>query len=193
MSNEAKKDSGAIAARSKLPRLKPRHRQFVIEYMKDLNATQAAIRAGYKTTNADAHSYRLLRRPDIAAALDQQLEARKAATRLMSTRVLMEYMRIAFANMRDFADWGPDGLVLREKGATDDAKTAAISEIVPAANGKGTKLKLYDKKAALDALARHLGLFDATASLGEDRTVNGRDSREVLRERLFRLLGKKEE
>jgi phage terminase small subunit len=191
MSDEPKKEAGAIARR-KTPRLQPRHRKFVTEYMKDLNATQAAIRAGYKAKNADAHSYRLLRRPDIAAALDRELEARKSATRLMSTRVLMEYMRIAFADMRDFADWGPKGLILREKDATDEAKTAAIAELVPASNGKGTKLKLYDKKAALDALARHLGLFDATSSLGEDRTVNGRDSREVLRERLFRLLGKGE-
>jgi phage terminase small subunit len=192
MSDEPKKESGA-SARPKTPRLKPRHRKFVAEYMKDLNATQAAIRAGYKAKNADAHSYRLLRRPDIAAALDQLLETRRAATRHMSVRVLMEYMRIAFADMRDFADWGPGGLTLRDKAKTDEAKTAAISELVPSTNGKGAKVKLYDKKAALDALARHLGLFDASSSLGENRTVNGRDSRDVLRERLFRILGKREE
>ncbi len=186
--------SGAVGARRKrAATLRPRHQRFVTEYLKDLNATQAAIRAGYTARNADAHSYRLLRRPDIAAALERHLETRKANRRHMAVRVLMEYMSIAFANMRDFADWGPEGMTLRAKETLGDAEAAAIAEVVPnGKNGRGGKLRLYDKKAALDALARHLGLFDPNHSLGEDKTVDGRDSREVLRERLFRILGKGE-
>jgi len=54
-------------------------------------------------------------------------------------------------------------------------------------DGKGGRLKLYDKKAALDSLARHLGLFDAHRRLGPtDQTVDGKAARAELRERLMR-------
>jgi hypothetical protein len=99
---------------------------------------------------------------------------------------------MAFANMRDFADWGAKGLILREKSELSEADAAAVAEILPSdSNGKGGKIKLYDKKAALDALARHLGLFDPSARLGKhDQTVNGKDARQELRDRIQKLLRK---
>lgn len=173
-------------------RLRRQHQRFVDEYLVDLDAKSAAIRAGYGERNAHANSYRLLRRPDIAAAVEQALAARKEKTRITGDRVLEEYGRMAFANMRDYVDWGPEGITLRAKGELSEVKTAAIAEIQPATgNGKVGKLKLYDKKAALDALARHLGLFDPKARMTKaDQTIDGRDARAVLRERLLRLARK---
>lgn len=185
----ATKEKRAVTPRPKSPRrLHPRHQQFVDEYLVDFNATQAAIRAGYKADNADASAYLLLRRPDVAAALEPALSQRKERMQITAERVLIEYARLAFADMRRVADWGPSGMELLPKEKLSDIDAAAIKEISPTANkGKGN-VKLYDKKAALDALARHLGLFDPNRSFGEDRTIGGRDSRTVLRERIERMI-----
>lgn len=173
-------------------RLRRQHQNFVDEYLVDLDAKSAAIRAGYAPRSAHANSYKLLRRPDIAAAVEQALAARKDKARLTGDRVLQEYGRMAFANMRDFADWGPDGITWHPKRVLSEEDGAAISELQGNAdNSKIAKLKLYDKKAALDALARHLGLFDPKARMSKpDQTIDGRDARAVLRERLLRLAGK---
>ncbi len=74
---------------------------------------------------------------------------------------------------------------LAAKEKLSDADAGAIHEVQP--NGKGAKLKLYDKQAALDRLARHLGLFDPHARLSpQDQTVDGKAARDELRERLMR-------
>jgi len=102
-------------------------------------------------------------------------------------RVLQEYARIAFADLRRVAHWGPDGFVLKDPEELTDADAAAISEIVAGASG-GARVKLYDKKAALDALARHLGLF--MPAMRRDTAASSKpaeDAREVLARRLARL------
>ena len=104
--------------------------------------------------------------------------------------MLQEYARIAFADLRRFADWGPDGLVLKTPEALSDADAAAISEITTAGAGSGSyRVKLYDKKAALDAIARHLGMFVRPAPRQEDDPSAdlAEDAREVLARRLARL------
>jgi hypothetical protein len=104
--------------------------------------------------------------------------------------VLQEYARIAFADLRRVVAWGPDGLVLKTPEALTDADAAAISEIVTA--GAGTRqyrVKLYDKKAALDAIARHLGMFAPAARRhdGDAPEDVAEDARDVLARRLARL------
>lgn len=105
-------------------------------------------------------------------------------------RVLQEYARIAFADLRRVADWGPNGLVLKTHAALSDADAAAISEITPAGAGSGGyRVKLYDKKAALDAIARHLGMFVRPPKRQEEAGPAdlAEDAREVLARRLARL------
>lgn len=53
--------------------LKPKHRLFVAEYLKDHNATQAAIRAGYSEKSAASIGEELLRKPEIRDAVDRAL------------------------------------------------------------------------------------------------------------------------
>ena len=195
MSKEKKREEGAPRApRKTMVRLQTRHRRFLTEYLKDLNATQAAIRAGYKPRNADAHGYLLLRRPDIAAALEQRLETRRIMMRHIADRVVSEYINMALSDPRHVADWDANSMTLRPKESLSDADAAAIAEIVPqGSSGKGAKVRLYDKKAALDALARHLGLFDGWHSLGEDKTVAAKQAKASLRDRLERHLQSKKQ
>ncbi len=105
--------------------------------------------------------------------------------------MLQEYARIAFADLRRFADWGPDGrLVLKTPEKLSDADAAAISEITTAGAGSGGyRVKLYDKKSALDAIARHLGMFTPQRPPQEDDPAAdaAEDAREVLARRLARL------
>ena len=176
----------------KKARLSPRHQRFVDEDLIDLNAAEAAVRAGYTGRDAKHYGSWLLRRPAIAAAIEETLAAREEKTRITGERVLQEYGRMAFADIRNFADWGPGGITLRAKSELSDADAAAIADIQPhGANGKGGRIKLYDKMAALDALARHLGLFHPT-SRRSDRSAAGDEARKVLRERILKLLGKSE-
>jgi len=115
---------------------------------------------------------------------------RAARLGITPERVLQEYARIAFADLRRVADWGPDGLVLKTPEALTDADAAAISEVITAGAGsRQYRVKLYDKKAALDAIARHLGMFATVARRPEgDIPENlAEDARDVLARRLARL------
>jgi phage terminase small subunit len=177
----------------KRARLTPRQRRFAAEYPVDLNAKEAAVRAGYTPGKAQAMAARLLRHPAIAAAMEPALAARKEETRVTADRVIEGYARIAFADIRHFLDWGSDGdVTLRPKESLSDWDAGAIADIEPpGSNGKAARLRLHDKKAALDALARHLGLFDQKArAVPSDLAIDGKDPREVLRERLLRLVKK---
>jgi hypothetical protein len=109
-------------------------------------------------------------------------------------RVLREYARIAFADLRHIAWWDADGLHVKEHLSKADA--APISEIGTGASGKGpVRVKLYDKKAALDAIARHLGMFTPVQRRQEqeDWVAAAEDAREELAHWLARLAAEDDE
>ena len=106
-------------------------------------------------------------------------------------RVLREYAHIAFADLRNIVELDTDG-VLHVKDHLTKANAAAIAEIGTGAAGKGpVRVKLYDKKAALDAIARHLGMFMPPErhddTMGPGAGPSAEDVREELARRLDRL------
>lgn len=137
----------------------PRQRRFVEEYLVDLNAHQAALRAGFAPRSARQTVTKLLRRPDVAAAIKEGMDERSRRTAITADRVLAELAHIAFADMRHFIQWGPDGITLTSPEALAPGETAAIAEIRPSSGLQGPRLRLHSKQRALDALGRHLGLF----------------------------------
>lgn len=167
-----------------------RHRVFAREYLIDLNGTAAAIRAGYKASAAKGIASRLLRKPEIAALVTQGQERRAEKKRITSDRVIEELGRVAFADIRNFIDWGPEGVKLRRKTVLDADDAAAIADVeAKGSNGAIGRLKLYDKLAALNALARHLGMIGGrTALRTHDDTEAGRQARAELRARLARIM-----
>lgn len=78
-----------------LPKLTPKQARFVHEYLVDLNATQAAIRAGYKPTNAAQTGAENLRKPQIQKALQEAREAREKSSMITAEWVLKEISKIA--------------------------------------------------------------------------------------------------
>lgn len=146
--------------------LNPKQERFVAEYLVDLNATQAAIRAGYSPKTAGVQAFDLLKKPEIAAALERQRNQHAKNTGLTVERVLQEAMRLAFFDIRKLTDAEGNPIPINQ---LDDDTAAAIQGLELATErvrgddaGAETvvrKYKIADKNAAVERLFKHLGLF----------------------------------
>lgn len=146
--------------------LSPKQARFVAEYLIDLNAAKAYIRAGYSPKNAETHGPRLARNGQIASAIGQGKAKQLDTAELSAVRVLEEYRRLAFSDARQF--WHPDGRLkaMQELTAEQGAVLAGFEAVIKnAAAGDGVtdtvhKIKLWDKNKALECLAKHFGLLE---------------------------------
>ena len=152
-----------------MSKLTAKQRRFVEEYLVDKNATQAAIRAGYSAKTAHAIGHENLSKPEIASEIDAQLAAMREKTGITVERVAAELAKIGFADVRKL--FKGDGLVSIE--ALDDETAGAVSSVevvtraVPGSESDDGlkevehvhKIKLWDKRAALVDLGKHLGMF----------------------------------
>lgn len=86
--------------------LTPKQEAFVREYLVDLNASAAAIRAGYSEVAARDIGWENLRKPAIQAALQEAMNARAERTEVTADKVLLELADIAFATPKEFSEWG---------------------------------------------------------------------------------------
>lgn len=164
--------------------LTPKQQRFVAEYLIDLNATQAALKAGYSKRGIRVASSRLLADVNIQREIEDQLDARAARTGITQDKTLRELGRLGFSNMEDYAEWGDGYLKLRESADLTRAQKAAVIEVscisvtVTKAGATETKsqvkIKLADKEGALDKIARHLRMYPK-----ESGDININDAREV--------------
>ena len=148
--------------------LSPKQQRFVEEFLIDLNATQAAIRAGYSEKTAAAIGCENLTKPEIAAAIAASQAARSARTEITADTVLREFGKIGRSDVRKlFTELG----ALKAIHHLDDDTAAAIASIevvtrrIPGADDAPAeveyvhKIRTCDKVAALTQLGRHLGMF----------------------------------
>jgi phage terminase small subunit len=142
--------------------LTPKMRRFVEEYPKDLNGTQAAIRAGYAADSAAQRGNWLLRQKKVLKALRKEMKRITERNKVNQDNVVRELARIAFSNMADFAEWDQGGVLLRSSQVLSREATAVIKEVSETATPKSTtvKIKLYDKPQSLITLCRYLGILD---------------------------------
>ena len=170
--------------------LQPRHRRFVEEYLVDLNGTQAAQRAGFAEKGARHAAVWLLQQPNIKRELRRRMAERAARTRITADRVLKEYARIAFADIRSYTKWNANSITLRDAKELSEDDAAAIAEV--STTGGKPRLKLHDKKRALESIARHLGLFSTRhAGDPEARDQEATRAREVLEQKIAELAKRK--
>jgi len=83
-------------------KLKPREERFCIEYLIDLNATQAAIRCGYAKSNAHVNGYKLLQRPKVIECINDLKAEREKRTEVSIDKVVKEFSLIAFSDIKDY-------------------------------------------------------------------------------------------
>jgi len=138
--------------------LTPRQRAFVAEYLTDLNATQAAIRAGYSPQTAEQQGARLLKNVKVASAVQAELAKRSERTRLKADAVIEELRWIAFANISDYVAWNHEKVIFLNSQKMAPEALSAVAQVSYDRNG-GVQVKLHDKIAALDKLMKHLGKY----------------------------------
>lgn len=146
--------------------LTPKQERFVAEYLITLNATQAAIAAGYSEKTAESQGSRLLTNVKVAAALASGKARQLEKAELSAERVLEELRRLAFVDPRAFFD--PATGKLKHPKDLDVETAAALQSfdvvIANVAAGDGVmdtihKVKWSDKTRALEMLAKHFLLL----------------------------------
>ena len=155
--------SASQADNAKRPQLNDRQSRFVDEYLVDLSATQAAIRAGYSKKTAGSQGFDLLKKPEIAAEIEKRRHLRAENTGLTVERLLEEAMRLAFFDIRKLVDKDGNPIPINEL----DAATAAAIQGIDVATignadvgvGQVLKYKIADKNSAIERLFKHMGLF----------------------------------
>ncbi len=148
--------------------LNRRQQQFVCEFLIDLNATQAAVRAGYSVASAQEIGSRLLSEPNIAAAVEIARAQRQSRIEVKQDDVIHEVSALAFSRIDHYVV-DDNGDVQLTAGAPENAMAAIESidrrkTVREDKDGNITitydvKIKLHDKPGQLKLIGRHVGLF----------------------------------
>lgn len=161
--------------------LTDKQRRFCEEYLIDINATQAAIRAGYSPKTAEQTASRLLRNVKVQEYIAKRQKELSRSTQITQERVIKELALIAFSNNADYArvvekkmQTEVDGMlvdVLGEDGKpimyrtvepvlTDELTEEQKRALAVIKKGRdGLEVKSFDKVRALELLGKHLGIF----------------------------------
>lgn len=163
-------------------KLTAKQQRFCDEYLVDLNATQAAIRAGYSEKTACEQGARLLANVKVQKYIQKRKNDRVERTEITQDMVLLELANIAFSNAADYAAVvEKDATIQCENGSVmplydtegnpvkyrtvEPVLTADLTESQKRAlsvikKGRdGFEIKPYDKIRALELLGKHLGMF----------------------------------
>lgn len=170
---------------------------FVQEYLVDLNATRAYMRA-YQCENvrtAGPAGWRMLRKPSVAAKIQAAMDERGERVQVTADNVLAEIAKLAFANIGDYVTVQEDGTAYVDLSTLTPAQAAAIAEIQvdeyvegkgeDTRNVKRVKIKLLDKGVNLERLGRHLKLFTDKVEVSgleqlADRIRQARENADIL-------------
>jgi phage terminase small subunit len=160
--------------------LGPKQNRFVAEYPVDLNATAAAIRAGYAPTSAESQGSRLLSNAKVKKAIDEALARRAERVEVKQDDVLRELIRIFSVDISKAYD-PKTGKLLALHDMSEDIRRCIIAiETEELWEGKGedrerigdlVKVKFADKLQAIHLGMRHLGLFKDKVQLEAGPTL----------------------
>ena len=160
-----------------MAKLTAKQQRFCDEYLIDLNATQAAIRAGYKANKKNTFEvigYQLLQKTSVLEKIQQEMAKRSKRTGINQDRVIQELARIAFVNASDVID--PEDASVRLDATEDDLACIQSVKVKTMDGEKGSSIerevKLNDKMKELELLGKHLGMFKDKIELESDMELN---------------------
>ncbi|MBU2685926.1 MAG: terminase small subunit, partial [Gammaproteobacteria bacterium] len=150
--------------------LTPKQAKFVDEYLIDLNATQAAIRAKYAPKSAESKASQLLSLIKVQKAIQKRRDELSIKAQISQEWVLERYKRLVEYHLDDIYDetgklksfdqipknalYAIQGFKnLNNKSTSEGKYGSKVSETLL------QEIKLPDKRGVLDSLARHLGMF----------------------------------
>lgn len=163
--------------------LTAKQQRFVAEYLVDLNATQAAIRAGYSEKSADKIGSQLLGKTGVAAGISAAKEARSKRTGIDADWVLRRLAQDATADLADL--YTESGELKPVKEWPMAWRTGLVAGVETArerddADDEGNpnwitvrKVKLMDRARLLEMIGKHIevGAFkDKVEHSGEIKT-----------------------
>lgn len=142
-------------------RLNPKQLRFVEEYLVDLNATQAALRAGYSSKGAKQQGSHLLTNPNVQAAISARRIRVSKKLLVTAENVVEELRRIAFTDRRALFTWGPEGVKVRDSAQLSEEEASIVEEVseTRTKDGGTVRVKTGAKVEALKLLGQHLGMF----------------------------------
>ena len=176
--------------------LNEKQKLFVDEYLTDLNATQAAIRAGYSQKTANEQGNRLLANVSIQAEIQKRMADRKKRLELSQDDIVCQLRKIADVNIKDFLSFrtektkiGTDILSgepifgyahVVELRNSDEVDGNLISEVNLGKDGQ-LKFKLHDKVRALELLGKHTGIFSDRLNISDAESMKFENPKDVLK------------
>jgi len=155
-------------------KLTPKEERFCYEYLLHLNATKAAISAGYSEKTARQIGARLLSKVDIQTRVQHLKDNLAETAGISALRVIKEHEKIAFTDAGQIRDKWMDLKAFED--LTDEQK-ATIQEVTTREVKFGTevKVKMYDKQRSLDAINAMLGFNAPTKTETELTGKGGKD------------------
>lgn len=110
---------------------------------------------------AESSASRMLRNAKVSAYLATVQAKASKRNQITADQVLAELGKVAFANMADYAEWGPGGVMLKASEDMTQDTLAAVSEVTETVtkDGGSVRFKLHDKLGALEKIGKHFGMF----------------------------------
>ena len=153
-----------------MAKLTAKQQRFCDEYLIDLNATQAAIRAGYSPKTACEQASRLLANVKVQEVIAVEMARRSKRTGINQDRVLMEIAKMAFVNIDDVIDLNT--AQVKQTATKEDLACIQSVKIKPTEFGTEREIRICDKKSNLELLGRHLGMFKDKVEVEADMDLN---------------------
>lgn len=169
-----------------MAKLTEKQKRFCDEYLIDLNATQAAIRAGYSNKTAYRTGSDNLIKPQIQIYLSEKLKEREKRTEITQDRVLQELSKIGFLDATGFVKIQNGRVFIESTDNLSPDQKAAIAGIKE--TQMGIEVKLHDKLKALELIGRHLGMFTDKVEHSGGVALNNPFA-ELTKEQLLKLAG----
>lgn len=174
-----------------------KQQEFVRHYLTDLNAAAAYRRAGYTAqgNSAEVNAARLLRNAQVAAEIERGMQYRAERLNIRAEDVLRRLWHIATADPREIISvvtepcpecwddgekhhapnaacprcWGRGSsrVIISDLKKLSDPALALLARVKQTRHG--VEVELHDQLAALEKVARHLGMFNDKLTLAGER------------------------